>query len=603
MIESIILSDLNGSDRNELQLHKGKTLYTAENVLETKKSVKADIGYKCFIKTDEILTDIAVYLNNEKQNIIVRDAEIDSMHGYEIVFGDYGTEQKIFKYCLGFIQFVIKVYDDNDESRLFHSDLASVLIPVSFNNDGIVKMLNYIYRNQNDLLCRQVTITDKGSDVSEAHDDFASQLVILEEVVGVYESNYGYFKANCKYKLEQVETVDRVDHLQYIDAKTVQYMAQHPEYLQRSRSGINYGRQFFLPTKTMMLQNHMTKDIYENQVVLDFLKRVVTECGNLRRKIKEYIKNVDTGKKREDEYIVSSYLIYQSASKLLNQYDEKIRELKERLEVLYISYKQALGIEEMSGECVLRPTQIFLSVPQYNRVYLCMLKWNSKALYNFGKERTMLNFMNAPQIYECYVLAKLVNQFKAWGYQLEESSITAYDNGQRSVDYNNTFIFNDGTTTITLYYEPIIYCEAVKNTYGISLYRNNSVTLGDGDSINEGFHYCPDYVIKAEANGKERYVICDAKFSGYENVKNKLTPKLAFKYLYSISPLHENARVCGMNIFYGLFGRSQHISQNFHNYQIGRPISPYTYIIPMGEGMEWEEQENNLNMMLSSLVE
>ena len=430
----------------------------------------------------------------------------------------------------------------------------------------------------------------------------------MEDIAKEYESSYGYFMANCRYKLEQKEVLDRVEKLQYIDSKTIQYITQHPEYLRREAAGIKYGMQMFLPSKTLMKQNSITYDIYENRVVMGFLRHVLSELRSLKERISSYLEAINYLPETEDGYIVSSYILYLNAKEVLNEFLDKLDGLEVQYQYLVSSYSRILQVSDISMFKPPEPTAIFLNLPQYNRIYICIRRWFSKQGYNLVNERVILDISSAPAIYEAYVLIKMVNHIREYGYELKESKNVIYPKQTgwlyKNNSYNNTYVFENDHSSITLYYEPVIYDEDRSSINGIGLYRNNSVSLSrESEEEMKGKYYVPDYVLKYSEDGKDTYMICDAKFTRRNNVKYKLMPGLTYKYLTSISTVTENASIKGLYIFYGV-NEGIDNSGSFYDKQLrtDRKIEPRIEMIPLSEAMSYADQSKNAMKMLRSVT-
>ena len=202
----------------------------------------------------------------------------------------------------------------------------------------------------------------------------------------------------------------------------------------------------------------------------------------LSEKISEYLRLTHIENESENGYIVSSYLLYVNAREMMVEFAERLSRIEKQYHQLLVSYTNILKVKR-SIPMTKRPepSAIFLNVPQYNRIYTCILRWFSKKGYDLINERVMLNFINAPAIYEAYVLIKLINQIKARGYELVESKTVVYPRQAnwfyRNQNYNNTFVFTSEDAKITLYYEPVIYDDDKASINGIGIYRNNSVSL------------------------------------------------------------------------------------------------------------------------------
>lgn len=597
MISKIRLIDDYGYN-TDLKVSEQEQIYTVEEILNVKINVYEDIDYKLELVSTSPLQDVQVYINGEK-------AEVMNLHGntYKFVLAD--NQDSVFTDFLGFARLSVCARILGKE-YWYHSEYVSIMVPVAKKSLAVDRMLKYIYNNQDDILKSNTDRINIGNDKKSKHDDFWSQIVLLDEIVKVYESCFGYFKANSRYKLETVEVVDRVEKLQNIDAKTIQYMVQHPELLRRGVGGIKYGKDSFLPNKTLMLQNKTTKNIYENQVVVGFLEKLLLDSYQLRKKIDEMIDSVP----EEDEnnytgYIVSALILYDQAKKLLVEYKVHIREIITHLESLVGVYRRILPVDEYDCQTKPAPSPIFMTVPQYHRIYTCIEKWYGKTGFMLVKEKVMFGFLDVPEIYEAYVLTRLINHIKDCGYELKHVSHVEYPLSSGSLhkvkEYNNTFVFGNGSSAITLYYEPIIYNLDRSSVNGIGLYRNNSVSFSRNNEERVGDYYVPDYVIKIVSGEKEQYVICDAKYAKKDKVRFSLVPELAYKYLFSVSTINENATIEGMNILYGI-AEDNAISESFYDRQTGYRIKPFAELIPMSELISEELQTRNFERILLDLI-
>lgn len=597
MISDILLCSEEGKN-TIIKLNNEKKHYVVEEILNIHIRVYDDLKYEIELRDDEDIKNVAVYVNGDrKESVFVNN---------KIIFVD--DSAFCFDGIIGFAQMSFHIIYTNGSDKWLYSDYLSVLIKSSSTNVTIDSMLKYVYKNQIDILRSEGTITDLGDSFDKSFDDFWSQIVLIEEISNVYESNYGYFMANCRYKLEQTEVLDRVEKLQYVDSKTIQYIVQHPEYLKREVTGIRYGRQTFLPSKTVMKTNHITYDIYENQVVMSFVKLIYDEIVSLKEKVEKYLSIISIEPEAEDGYIVSSQLLYLNAKEVLAEFLENLNELEKKYQNLVSSYSRVLKVTIINMGRQPEPTAIFLNVPQYNRVYMCIRRWFGRVGYDLINEKIMLDFSDIPTIYEAYVLIKLINQIRDCGYELKESKHVIYPRNPNwkyiNKRYNNTFIFKDDNSEVVLYYEPIIYDEDRSFVNGIQLYRNNSVSINrESEEEMQGHYYVPDYIIKHVEDDKEKYIICDAKFTGKNTVRYKKIPDLSFKYLTSISTLTEKAEIRGLYVFYGL-NEEDTRGQSFYDRQnrSKKRIEPHIELVPLSEIISYAEQTDNAKNMLKSIV-
>lgn len=583
----------------ELQLHREKSIYTLEAILSSDKRVYEDITYEFEMVDAPEYNELSVYFNGEAMDF--------SVQGTNFVVNSETHNQAVFGGRIGFLQISLCFETNIGEKIWYYSEYVSILVKSTRDNQAINTMLDYVYENQRDLLYQGVGSVLIGKNYQQSYDDFWSQILLLEEIMKVYENQFGYFKANCRTKLEECEVVDRTDKLQYVDARTIRYIVQHPEYLKNDVRGIELGHQKFLPTKTLMIQNKNTYDIYENQVVVSFLKRICNEVAELRGKVEQFIDNIAIGFNSENDYIVSSQIIYKNAYDSLSEFFERLKIIEDKVEYLYVSYRGILDVTEQDLINIPKPTAIFMSIPQYNQIYICIHRWFSKTGYDFIKERYMLGFFDAPSIYEAYVLTKLLGMIKDYGYELQEAKKVTYHLGSnvrfQQKDCNNTFKFVDGNNTVILYYEPVIYDHDTRNINGIGLYRNNSVGFRqDSEQETIGSCYTPDYLIKLVVKGMEKYIILDAKYKYFSNVRHKDVPVLSYKYLFSIDPVDSNCSVEGLGLIYGKHNNITSVASFFDREIPGtRDKSPFVRLIPLTENMSYENQRRNVFDLLQYL--
>lgn len=588
----------------ELQLNTDKSIYTLEKVLLSDKKVYGDIDYKFEFADVPEDAELTIYFNDDLKQHYFSDGYIEIKNKKV-----RGERLKTFGDRIGFLQIRLCLESDSGENVNFYSEYVSLLVRPNRDNQAITSILNYIYANQQDILYQKTQSILVGNNYQKSHDDFWSQIIILEEIIKVYESKFGYFKANCRTKLTECEVVDRTDKLQYVDGRTVRYITQHPEFLRKDARGIEVGNQRFLPTKTLMIQNKITYDIYENKVVLAFLKRVCNDVSDIKLQMEEYYNSITINEDVEDGYILSSQILYQNALDTLRTFLDRIKIISDKVEYLYLSYKRILDVSEIELISMPKPTAIFMSIPQYNQIYVCMHSWFSKTGYDFENERHMLRFFDAPSVYESYVLLKLIEMIKAYGFVLESSKKVTYpvitDPRFVASDYNNTFVFKEGAITLTLYYEPVIYDYDSYSINQIGLYRNNSVPYQCGENYvdPEVSAYTPDYVLKAEKDGVERYIISDAKYKEYKIVRNRDASELSYKYLFSIDPIETKGAVKGLALIYGKPDEENSV-ESFFNREIPgtRTDEPFVTLVPMTEDVPYNTQRQMVFEMLRSLL-
>lgn len=274
-------------------------------------------------------------------------------------------------------------------------------------------------------------------------------------------------------------------------------------------------------------------------------------------------------------------------------------------------YSNALRIQPEAMRSEPRPSHIFMSIPQYNRIFIQIHKWFRFGIYDFTKENFMLSFIKISSLYEGYLLAKMIAYFQDRGYTLENENIekcvypTKRNWKYKNTNCSNTFVFKNDQHKLTLYYQPVVYDTDKSDVNGIGLIRNNSIPIftGDNDDNRDGGHYySPDYIIKVEDASSARYLILDAKFSDFVCVRRHHVKDLAFKYLFSMSPIRPTESIAGLCLIYGKCDASEQMQSAYDKRIPGQQIMPATELLPLIEGVANEGHYSKLDALMRIVI-
>lgn len=530
----------------------------------------------------------------DKSQIFVNDKEIkfekkeiDSNVIIQPIIEDKKDERKnnsarMFLDCPGYVEifFVFSLSDGSEPLKYRTKEyLVALLRRGDKKNKELSAMVNYVWSHRDRfLLYGQSQSKIKGELKENGKKSLSAQLRLLEKIAVAYESSYGYFRANSRYCIKPTTRIEDFERLQYVSPVTLQYIVSHPEQLRTvsQGGGIRIGNKSYQPQKTLMLQNVKSFDTYENRVILGFLRRLIDETDELYKKLPVTVKN-SASDKYSDEYIsLPDYLVMVS----INEADRT----KERIKFLNDKFRELWGlysaIFSFSVEPLLynpRPTAILLTVPGYNKLFKLIQQWLRYGVYDFGGEEFLLSLMKVSQLYEVFILVKLLCFFESKGYvvkedskpfeykpkqiakQIEDESKLIQDKRStlwryRNTKCQNTFIFSkEKHHSVTLYFQPVIYDKDYNlERNKIGLYRDNSrYDWADSSDSKKGYYYTPDYLIKFERDGCSRYLILDAKFSTRENLIEYQIKDLVFKYLFMINGRDKIDSIAGVCIIYG----------------------------------------------------
>ncbi len=545
------------------------------------------------IYSDETIENLKVFVNGEPVNI---NFSSDSGH---IVFWDEDFGARIFQECYGYVQITIFYSDADGNQHLRDTEYIQVMVRKGRQNDSVHRMTEYVYAQNAELLYGKSLPKEPSGLKDSAKKTLESRILLLERIAVIYEENYRYFKTNCRFKTVPRERVDHFEKLQYVSNNTLQYIAQHPEELQSVHhfTGIKVGKNFYQPNKTLLTDSVKSVDIYENRVVIGFLMHLNTEIARIEQELISITENIPQHVFETDGYVTSSYFIYANTIASLKIILADVKKLRQKYEHLYVSYSAALPIIPSPIAGPPRFTHLFKSIQQYHQIYHCALSWFSMGVFSLNEEHFMLSFIKMSTLYEVYVLAKIVFYFKSAGYEISDAKRLLYPISAfsrfRNAYCNNVFVFKKGINTVTVYYQPVIYSTDMSSFSGIGLYRNTAISFPSSDEGSiiqrrtqvHNPMYTPDFVLKYETEDHTgaRYLLADAKFSTVKTVKTHQVAKLAYKYLFSISPISASDSVVGLCVFNGQSDTDVDRAYNIYNFELVNSISPKAEIVTLTE--------------------
>lgn len=578
-----------------------------ENTANNNMSIFSDLSYEFELNcaNQDRIVDVRVYINDAFEPSTYSDGRI--------FFPGHGSRnRRIFLDCYGFVSLsIVLIFDDGQESTL-NSEYLPVLVRRGKLNDSVKAMANFVYMNQESLLLNGEPKPKNLSGLKESkYRSLTTQILLAEEIATIYENSYGFFKANSRFRLEKTPVIERLERVQYVTQGTLSYAATHPEYLRQvnSTQGICIGNRVYQPQKAETTQNMQSYDIYENRVILSFLRNMIDSMGALREHCCNLLRQIPNNEDYSSEYIYSSYFMFSETKKMLEDDSAQLNKLQERFILLWGMYSSILCIPVNQQMSHPKPTAIFMSVPQYNKIFVRIHRWFSFGIYDFSKENFMLSFIKISALYESYLLAKLICYFRDRGYTLDSAKRCAYPVSKRwrykNTSSTNTFVLKNENKAITLYYQPVIFDSDQRTINGIGLYRNNSIPVytGDEDDGRQGGHYyVPDFLIKSEKDGHIQYMILDAKFSDIVNVQRYYIKDLAFKYLFSITPIESNERISGLCIIYGKCRPTEQLQTAYDKQLANSDIYPFVEMLPLMEGVDSVGQYVKIDRLLKKLI-
>jgi hypothetical protein len=497
--------------------------------------IYGNFEYDVFIEFKEKINNINIFINDKQQEI-----DFDS-NKYSICFRNGSNVNKvIFANYLGVINFTVDIETETGCSYRFYSDYYDIGIKDDEINKNVRKMLEYIFKYSPKYLFSNSSNVKDFMDLKEScFKNMDSEISMLDSILHEYEINFKYFLMDSKYKNCSNYIVDDFEKLREINPEILQYIVSNPQYLEPVSyfTHIKYNRMNLQPTKVLINNTDRDFDIYENQVVVNFLRYLYDYIS------KKLIEMKTKFTYTPNYYIKSGYMSsYREIYKHMIRHIQKnyiiyVERVCKKIQDVYFMYSKILKCSKLNISGIPKPSHIFMSIKHYRHIYKVIVDWFKYGNYDFRNEKMLLSLLEANKIYEYYILIRINNYIiydKGMQF-IEKPSKIEYKLGSNQLyentDYDNKFAFTDGKLIIILYYQPVIYNSYNKNQIG--LFRNTSISFNS----NKCNYYTPDYVIKIYDGKSSRYIILDAKWSNYKSTLFYRFREIAYKYIFSISTI------------------------------------------------------------------
>lgn len=525
----------------------------------------------------DFIKKIKLYINNQEEKVFINS---DGVLLFENEF--------IFYDCYSTVQINIELFFKDNSKIILYTPYMAIYI----NDDNVAKNIKDMVEYINKYSYFSLENIDYNNKISAGlkeggYKTFDTYIKIASRIIMYYENNYSYFKINCRKKIIKENIVTPIHRIQNINEQSLHYIARHFEQLSPTNydTGIKVDNKNYFPQYISTESMFYSINIYENQVIISFLSKVLYDIDLLIKDIDNQFITVAHQSflsEKDNKYISISFHLLQSTKTQLKKYMETLSSIKLKIQELYFMYKEIFKINEIVLPHIPKPTDIFMAIPNYNQIYTVILEWFRFGAFDLEKNMYLFSFAGQSKIYEYYILSKLLTSFIEQGYVLKEQKYHEYFKIKDRQVIDNIYVLDGVNKEITVYYEPTISSDYGNfNISPVELYRNNSASL-HGKS---GAYYFPDYVIKVYDKHKKtsKFIVCDAKFTKYENAQYKYTPELIFKYLISLSTFSEKDSIAGLVTFYGKC-ENDDIQQSFYDKMINYDnLAQFVDVIPADE--------------------
>lgn len=357
-------------------------------------------------------------------------------------------------------------------------------------------------------------------------------LKIIDEIINIYEENYGSFCNQKKTSVEQVSAIVDIKSMRQINQDSLIWLAMNPDNFVRTDkdNGISINGDKYIPAKIKTYVSQYSYDVYENRVVLGFLKSIIKYMDDqILGFSKEMIEleNIPDSIiiKIPNTHVLTGRCVYVYYRGIIQRFQNRSNLLKE----IYYRYDIVLNC---TPELILNTpklTNTFKQVYHYRLCYEIMVKWFEAGDYSFSHLNYLFKLKTLSRIFEYYCLIKLYLAISQNGYICIESDRIVYDRDDNIEDINNQYKFKGQGQEIVLLYEPAIWVDKMNGNMNLYSTGFNFIKSKWNN------RWTPDFVLKILVENKEYYYILDAKYSSAQNVKKWYMPKLVLEYSAQIA--------------------------------------------------------------------
>jgi hypothetical protein len=531
------------------------------------QTVFDDVTYGVFLRlTDENELKYLVEVDTTVAGAVTRETDLsDNTRALRDIRLFYS--HSMFSHVMGLTYVTVTVRYERDE-RTFYTRPISVCHRISAETENLNRMTAFVLDEGRWLFENESAAEDfsrRGKDSPLAR-FFNERLEAVRRVIQVYSYNVHFFSSNSRARLVQTGAVENFEKLTNLTFDTISFIAQHPEELlpTHTNSGIRHGSKSFLPKRTLVIRNDFDRDIYENRIVVSFLRTVSAALGASLKEIAALEEKIPALVNAPDNWVSTSEIVVRQAEDILSDIRRRTLAAQKEVQHLAMKYREFLPVTETALTRVPRPSPLFASVTQYRQIYDVIKIWFEEEKRSMPDNYFIVDFSRSSNVYEYYCLLRIASCLEDAGWIMTKNIRLPWKNPYQSVADDvseerclNFFEFARGQDRLELYFEPLVSSRA-ENNYGLGLVRNSTAKLVRVDEDlkmrqdrSNPLFYSPDFVLRKTAGGKSKYFVLDAKYSAKSTVIESELLDLVFRYLLSLSPVSEDDEIWGLSALCG----------------------------------------------------
>ncbi len=332
---------------------------------------------------------------------------------------------------------------------------------------------------------------------------------LAEKVLSTFEANLSLFRFRPHSRTLPRESMVRAKSIVRVGRSEVQWMTLHADD--------------YPPRTVRTTALHRSLDNAENRAVLLFLQEVESVMERRLRELASRLASMEElrqslGGLASGDGMVPSLVIAGIAIDLERPLAERLKALKARSRRVRMQYEDALGKVPRASFRMPRRSKVFQEVPHYAALWHAMSDWVEFGEFDMARDALLLGTYRMDRLYEYYVLFRLLDELRLAGFSPADGTTCAdtvpYTLAswyyQPETQVANRYRLVRGSTSVTLYYQPVIYGDA-REEGGIRLHRTTPAAAFLAHSRDS--YWTPDYLLVVSDGTRARHFVLDAKFS------------------------------------------------------------------------------------------
>lgn len=506
-------------------------------------------------KSEKRISRISVLLNGNEIGTVKYDlsAENDTVMGdIKFCVRDDVIYQPFLLQC-DMVELQLKIqYSDDSVSWLY----SPYLLCVSKNEDDAKNTENILkellqYENEiNKWIFQKDTGSNnkegilEGSMRSKSYKSITSYLQLIEQIVNCYRECLPYFKNSPKHSVTKLYEMKKYSESRKITQKDINWLSQNLDQLALCDipTAVEYEGNHYLPLNIMSEMKKLNYDIYENRIVISFLKCLVSDVYKLKEELEKTVINEEQIYQKLKGISLNGYhapiiTVKKIQSRYIESVLKRAKHLLQVLEQTYRVYKECLPCALITFADKPHRTKIFQEIKPYITIYEMINMWFEFGEINLKKEKTIFRVKTMDKLFEYYCLQQLlrmlveqeyvISSLKSYEYKVDDSKYV------NEIEVSNTYILKCKEWKVILYYQPVVASEGYQN--GLGVYRTTTFFRGK--------YYTPDFIMEF-SDGKEiYYIIFDSKYSNRKNIVKYHMKDCIIRYGVEIEAAESNADV------------------------------------------------------------